>query len=120
MMALSDSWLLRQSNLPFLHHGTVTGSKGAVPFSGPGAGKDMGPGARAMLGAGKLKALADPFMAAAGTRAGWVWPKLCLPLSCSATQACHMAISEYPGFQQDKCAPRRGCYTVELGLMPAN
>lgn len=64
-MALSDSWLLRQSNLPFSHHGTVTGSKGAVPLSGPGAEKfsGLGPGARS--GAGKLKALDGACIAAA-------------------------------------------------------
>ena len=52
-IALSDSWTLRQSNLPFWHHGTVTGSKGAVPFSGPGATASRGPGAGARPGAGK-------------------------------------------------------------------
>ena len=87
-IALSDSWTLRQSNLPFWHHGTVTGSKGAVPFSGPGAMASRGAGAGARPGAanalGACIAAVSPKAAYGCSAALWaLLPHFSLPCSCS-------------------------------------
>jgi hypothetical protein len=80
---------LRQSNLPFSHQ--VTGSKGAVPLSGPGAEmfSGLGPGARS--GAGKLNALDGACIAAANYKTAlpahqWALGGAFLASSCHKTE----------------------------------